>query len=110
VPKELARLIPFFGNNKPRELIYYINLFRSFENARYRYTNTETINIPILYIGALEEKIEHYKNWSVHSMGHWSEEHVEGDHTTIFDTDHVKGLAEAINRNLESTSSSYNLK
>nr|OTP53775.1 hypothetical protein A5881_000672 [Enterococcus termitis] len=42
VPNELARLIPFFGESSPRELIYYINLFRSFETARHLYEVEET--------------------------------------------------------------------
>lgn len=100
VPHELARLIPFFGSNKPRELIYYINLFRSFENARFRYSNEQSIRIPMLYIGAQDEAVENYIDWSKHSTGNWYEDHVPGDHTTIFDAEHVEELAKAINRML----------
>lgn len=100
VPPELARLIPFFGSNKPRELIYYINLFRSFEDARFRYSNEQQITIPMLYVGALDEAVASYQDWSNHSTGIWKEEHVEGDHTTIFDADHVEELAAVINRML----------
>lgn len=100
VPRELARLIPFFGKNKPRELIYYINLFRSFENARFRYRNEQQIEIPMLYVGAQDEGVENYTDWSKHSTGSWNEDHVLGDHTTIFDAEHVEDLADAINRML----------
>lgn len=102
VPPELARLIPFFGSNKPRELIYYINLFRSFENARYRYENEEKISTPMLYVGAIDEEVAGYQNWSDQTSGAWLEEHVKGDHTTIFDRDHVEELAASINRMLVS--------
>ncbi|OBZ14647.1 hypothetical protein A8L34_12055 [Bacillus sp. FJAT-27264] len=103
VPPELSRLIPYFGNNKPRELIYYINLFRSFENARFCYENIEQLSIPVLYVGAQDEMVDNYQHWAQHTSGNWQESHVKGDHTTIFSEQYVDGLAEIINHLMTSS-------
>jgi len=100
VPPELSRLIPHFGSNKPRELVYYINLFRSFETVRFMYSSSKKINVPIIYIGAKNEPVDDYYSWSDHTERILLEEHVNGDHTTIFDKENVIGLANSINKNL----------
>lgn len=99
VPRELSRLIPFFGENNPnpKELIYYINLFRSFELARKIYQSDFIINQNIYYLGASKEQVENYQKWKTLSKGEWNEGLVSGDHTTIFDKDNVAMMAEYIN-------------
>ncbi len=97
VPKELSRLIPFFGENDPRELIYYINLFRSFETTRMLYTSGELINQNIMYIGARQEIVSDYKIWKNLTSQSWAEFEVNGDHTTIFDEPNVFEMAAIIN-------------
>ncbi|ALS38436.1 non-ribosomal peptide synthetase component F/surfactin synthase thioesterase subunit/acyl carrier protein [Enterococcus rotai] len=98
VPNELARLIPFFGESSPRELIYYINLFRSFETARHLYEDSTSVLKDIFYFGAESEKIPNYVQWRQHVKGSWIEKHISGDHTTIFEGDNVKLLARAMNQ------------
>ncbi|MFS7402050.1 hypothetical protein [Carnobacterium maltaromaticum] len=97
VPKELSRLIPFFGENNSDELLYYINLFRSFEATRMQYQDSEIINQNVTYIGAADEKIIDYSNWRQRTNGEWNETHISGDHTTIFDYPNVIKIAEHIN-------------
>lgn len=97
VPKELSRLIPFFGENNSDELLYYINLFRSFEATRMQYQDSEIINQNVTYIGAADEKIIDYYNWRQRTNGEWNETHISGDHTTIFDYPNVIKIAEHIN-------------
>lgn len=97
VPKELSRLIPFFGENNSDELLYYINLFRSFETTRMQYQDSEIINQNVTYIGAADEKIVDYYNWRQRTNGEWDETHISGDHTTIFDFPNVIKIAEHIN-------------
>lgn len=98
VPNELARLIPFFGESSPRELIYYINLFRSFETARHLYEDSTSVLNDIFYFGAKDEKIPNYIQWKKHINGNWNENDISGDHTTIFEGENVKLLAEAMNQ------------
>lgn len=100
IPADLARLIPFFGENSPADLIYYINLFRSFERARFLYNSISKISQPLIYIGAKEEVVSNYIQWGKYTTSHFSEEHIKGDHTTIFSDENVKCLSKAINKHL----------
>ena len=100
IPSHLARLIPFFGKNTPVELIYYVNLFRSFERARFLYKSNTKINQPLIYIGAKDEIVENYTGWEKYTNSYFYEQHIKGDHTTIFNNENIVLLAEAINKYL----------
>lgn len=100
IPKELYRLIPTPDRLNVKELIYYINHFRSSDLSR-RYYMLKSVNIcPTIYLAAEDELIEGYKNWEKFNPDILFDS-ICGDHVTIFNVNNVSKWIGKLNEQLK---------
>ncbi|NIM16730.1 MAG: amino acid adenylation domain-containing protein, partial [Candidatus Aminicenantes bacterium] len=94
-----AHVVPDYHQLSIGQLIRYLNLGRTFRNARALYSPDEKINVPIYYFGASQSKGTIKKdNWNDYSRNPITFCEVTGDHFSIFKVPQVVELAKAFGR------------
>lgn len=96
LPKTLVRLIPNFENLPTDKIVYYLNLFRSFERERFLYTSTAASPSHFYYFSAISEDIEEHVNWRKY-VAQLKEYYIPGDHVTIFSEENSQFFGEKFN-------------
>lgn len=98
VPEELFRLIPNFNNLNVRELVYYINLFRSSQNSRAIYIPKQNVKANICFFEATEEKVANKERWYIYSDSSIYKYDVQGNHVTIYSSENIDKNSEVIDK------------
>lgn len=100
IPPVLMRLLPEVNNLDGKKLAYFINMFRSSENARYMYQSEEHSSADCYYFHASEEPVEQYSEWKNYVNTFWDYEAV-GDHVSMFSDEHIEKLSSQFNGIIE---------
>ncbi len=98
VPGELSRLIPNFNNLNVKELVYYINLFRSSQNSRAIYIPKQNVKANICFFEATEEKVANKERWYIYSDSLIYKYDVQGNHVTIYSSENIDKNSEIIDK------------
>jgi len=107
-----ALVIPNYNQMGVSELITYLNLGRTFRNARRFYLPDEKINTRVYYFGASQSK-EFFSadDWNVFTLQPVQSYEIPGDHFSILQIPAVKKLAKTFDRLLnESSNSNFTTK
>lgn len=101
IPPVLMRLLPNLNGLDGRKLIYFINMFRSSENARYMYQSQEHSKATCYYYHAAEEPVEHYQDW-IHYVELFEDYEAAGNHVSMFSEEHIASLSKQFELMLKS--------
>jgi amino acid adenylation domain-containing protein len=94
IPENVRPAIPGFNRLDSRQLIYYLNLTRSFDGAWNRYAPVGKIRTPIHYFGSSRSgEIIDRQSWRTYSSGPACFVEIEGDHFSILKMPQVTRLA-----------------
>lgn len=97
IPAPISRALPNFDQMGLRELIYQLNLGRTFYNARSQYIPQGKIDTPIHFFRASAGK-ENIKPWGQYTTHPIRFYEVEGDHYSIFMKPNVVETAKRFSR------------
>jgi tyrocidine synthetase-3 len=86
--------LPNYNRLNIRESIYYLNVGRTFHNARAMYTPPEKIHTPVHFFGATQTKGKYEKRWGKYFSKPIKSYKIEGDHYSIFKMPHVVPFVE----------------
>jgi amino acid adenylation domain-containing protein len=99
IPAPISRALPNFDQLGLRELIYQLNLGRTFYSALSRYFPREKINTPIHFFaangGKEKENIKLWNQYTTHPIRFYK---MEGDHYSIFMKPNVAETAKLFDR------------
>lgn len=86
VPGDFARLIPIqdFAQIGIKELIYYLNMVRTLDNARNKYIPVGKINAPVHFFKAGKMENIDTRKWNGYCKGPIRIYEIPGDHFSIF--------------------------
>lgn len=99
LPEQLKKLIPNISSLPEYDLIYYVNLLRSFERARYLYQSNQKTEAEIHCYNATDEPVEQLERWELYAKK-IEKINVKGDHISIFFDENVKEFADEINKRI----------
>ncbi|MCP4151297.1 MAG: hypothetical protein GY757_26370, partial [bacterium] len=93
LPSGLTQLIPNYEQAGIREIIYYLNMIRTLENASAQYKPPGKIQTPVHYFNARHSKAT-YRKWNEYTETPLLVHEIDGDHYSIFKQPGVIELAE----------------
>ena len=96
--ESLIRTIPNSEKAAVRDLIYYFNVIRTYDNARAFYVPSRKINTQLYHFSANASKISDRELWNKYCSHDIKEIEIDGDHFSIFQEPYVLELAKKINR------------
>ncbi len=101
-PKNISVAIPNFEKLGTKELINYLNISRSFSNARELYIPKEKVKTPIHHFVASKSKnIIDHQQWNNYTDSQIITYEVKGDHYSIFKKPEVVEFATVFDKVLE---------
>jgi len=99
LPQNMAMIVPNFDRLKPSELIFNLNMLRTFNRALDVFEPTGTVAVPIHFFKAAEMlwkvRTDGWKTYSTRAVEFYE---IPGTHFSIFAQPHVAGLAEALEK------------
>ena len=98
IPPRIANIVPNFDDIDLKGLMYYLNVIRTYSNARAFYVPQNTITTPVFFIEANDTPISNKDTWQNYCEPEVTFETVDGNHFSIFKTPYVNELAEHITR------------
>jgi amino acid adenylation domain-containing protein len=94
LPKGLAKIIPNFQQLGLKDLIYYLNMVRTFDNARNKYIPQMKINAKVHFFKASEETVAiDAEKWNLYCQEPMRLYKIPGDHVSILKKPHLVSLA-----------------
>jgi amino acid adenylation domain-containing protein len=90
IPDLLARVIPNFDRLNTRELIHYLNIYRTLTNARDIYIPTQKIKTPLHYFQAEQSPVSPGNTWNEYCLNQVVTYPIPGDHFSIFREPNVR--------------------
>lgn len=93
IPENIAMAIPNFRQLGIRELIYYLNIVRSFDRARNLYIPEGKIDTELNFFCASRSEIDNRDRWRHYCRKPVKFHHVNGDHFSIFEKPEVAEFA-----------------
>ena len=100
VPADLARLIPNFDQLGRKELIYYVNAFRTSQLARGSYLPPNTINSQVYFFEANGEAVANKDRWNDYCDKPVKAHQINGDHVSIMRNPNIEEVAKLFNLNI----------
>lgn len=94
IPENIAMAIPNFHQLGFRQLIYYLNVVRSFDRARNLYIPEGKIAAKLNFFCASRAEIANRDRWCLYCQEPIKYHHVTGDHFSIFEQPEVAEFAE----------------
>lgn len=98
VREQIGRLIPYFEELEIRELLYYINIFRTSENARRCYIPPNNINSRVCLFEANQETVKNKERWNIYCNELMKVYEINGNHVSIFEVTNISSVADVFNR------------
>ena len=108
VPVHLESVIPNYHQMGIAELIYYINIRRSFLKAQEFYLPVGKITAPVYFFGASDEEISNKENWNDFTSLPVKFYEITGDHYSIFRVPQVIKFAGTFGKVIHSRNWSIN--
>ncbi len=102
-PSDIAEATPNFEQLGIRELFYYFNTIRTYNNARNAYVPEGKTKTPMHYFSASRSKVTGREKWNLYCMEPFTLHEVIGDHFSIFKPPEVEAFARLLNAVLSST-------
>jgi amino acid adenylation domain-containing protein len=96
IPAYMAQVIPNFEQLGIKDLVYYLNIERSFDRALASYRPPTKINTPVYFFGASQSSKNnknHWTQWNSYCRLPVTYFEISGDHYSIFKTPQVIPLA-----------------
>jgi len=104
VPEGFAKIIPNFHQIGIKELIYYLNMVRTFDNARNKYFPQIKINTKVHFFKASEETIAiDAEKWNLYCREPIRLYKIPGDHVSILKKPQVVSLAKLFDNLIRGT-------
>jgi amino acid adenylation domain-containing protein len=102
-PSDMADAVPNFEQLGIRELLYYFNTIRTYNNARNAYVPEGKIKTPLFYFSASRSEVTGREKWNRYCREPFTLHEVIGDHFSIFKPPGVEAFARLLNAALNST-------
>lgn len=96
IPPVLMRLLPKVENLSGKQLVYFINMFRSSENARHVYQSHDHADVNCYYFHAVDEVIDKYEDWKQY-VSYFEDFAALGNHVTMFKDENLESLSKQFN-------------
>ncbi len=99
IPPKFATVIPNFESAPVRDIVYYLNVIRSYSNARARYIPMDDLYLtPAYFFAASESEQSNKTAWKDYLPKGCHVRKVTGDHHSIFQEPHVHEFSSEFNR------------
>ena len=99
IPHNIAQIVPNFDTINLKGLVYYLNVIRSYANARAIYIPSGKVNVQVYFLEASDSRISNKDVWQEYCINEIKYDEAVGTHFSIFRTPNVAGLAEKFNSN-----------
>ena len=96
IPPVLMRLLPKVENLSGKQLVYFINMFRSSENARYVYQSKDHADVNCYYFHAVDETVDKYQDWKNY-VTYFEDYAALGNHVSMFHDENIESLSKQFN-------------
>ena len=102
VPVEMIPAIPRFEQLNVREIVFHVNMLRTYINCCVSYVPDEKVAVPVHYFAAGQSTATNKEDWKEYSRKGVTYHEVGGDHHSIFRQPFILPFAQTFNRVMES--------
>lgn len=94
IPDNIARITPNFDHADLRECIYYLNVIRSYSNARAVYVPHKKVQTKAYFFSANRSEVKNKEHWGLYCNTPMQFIEISGDHFSIFEQPELHEFAQ----------------